>query len=168
MLDKYSGGITDSVKWAFAQYSRARQAIARVYVPTLDLLPDGGIALENVTVATGATSTGQPIQFIEDGYLVGVTCSVQSGTAADLSSTKLALSINGSTDIITAGQQGRAFATFAQLSGSSQDGRTFRLMVPVKASIPYQAYIKYVGTNETVTADMTFWYVGTVTPPLTS
>lgn len=170
-MDQSHGGnaMPDTVSFAFKMFSRARQAVSRMFVPALDLLPDGGVSLEDVNVANGGTvSPGKQVTFIADGYLVGVTGSVQSGTAADYATTKVAILINGSTSIITAGQQGQGYATFGQLFGTAGDGRMFRLMAPIRQSIPYVVYIKYEGANSTVTADLCFWYCNTVSPPLTT
>ena len=169
-MDQSHGGnsLGDSVRFAFAQFSRARQAVARVFVPSLDLYPDGGVSLEDVTVTAAAViSPAKQVTFICDGYLVGISCSVQSGLAADLASTKLALVVNGSTNVITAAQQGQGFATFWQLNQPGGAAGIFRLMAPIRQSLPYSAFIKYEGGQTSVTADLTFWYVNTKTPPLT-
>lgn len=162
-----AGGLPPSVKLAFDMFSRARKAISRVFVPTLDLYADGAITLEDVLVATGATSPAKQVQFIADGYLVAITASVQSGTAADLATTKLAVKINGSTDIFVTGQSGEGFVSFAQLQFASGAGQGLRIMAPIRERIPYAAFIKYEGASGTVTADVTFWYVNTSNPPLT-
>lgn len=159
-------GLPKSVTVAFEMFSRARAAIQRIFVPTLDLYPDGICTIEDVTVATGATSAGQQAKFICDGYLVGVMASVQSGTIADLSTTKIAIVINGSTSIFQTGQQGTGFITFAALEQAGVGG-IFRLMAPIRQSVPYQVFIKYEGAEDTVTADIGLAYVNTSSPPIT-
>jgi hypothetical protein len=148
-------------------FSRARQAISRVFVPGLDLYPDGGVTIPNVTVDQNTTSAGQQAKFICDGYLVAVSASVQSGTAADLATTSLALVINGSTSVFQTGQQGTGFVTFDQIQKVGAAGSGARIMAPIRQSVPYQVFIQYVGGNATVVADVTLWYVNTSSPPIT-
>lgn len=162
-------GLAKTVSVAFQMFSQARQAIARVFTPGLDLYPDGLCTLEDITVTAAApnVSAGQQAKFICDGYLVGVLCSVQSGTAADLSTTKIAIVINGSTSIFQTGQQGTGYVSFQALQAAMNGGGGWRILAPIRQSVPYQVFIKYEGAQTSVTADVALAYVNTSSPPLT-
>jgi hypothetical protein len=160
-------GLKPSVKFAFEMLTRARQAISRVAYPSLYMIPDKGITLNGISVAVNTKTSGLQVKFLSDGFLVGITVSVESGSQADLASTFLAIQVDGSTDLFTAGNGGQGFVSFAQIQQASSSGGIFRFIAPIKQSIPYQVTLKYFGTSETVSCDLTFWNVNTSNPPLT-
>lgn len=158
-------GLPKSVSVAFEMFSRARKAIARCVIPSTDILPDGASTVNAVSVLTTATSPPQQVTFICDGYLVGLTASVRSGSGADEAGTLLAVVINGSTSLFQAAQQGTGYVPFGQLRPNGVGG-FFRIMAPIRQSVPYQVYVQNT-TAGTIVADVTLYYVNTSSPPLT-
>ena len=59
-------GLPAKVSEAFTMFSRARQVIARVFVPSLDLYPDGALTFENAQVVCRCLRSALP-----DGVRVG-------------------------------------------------------------------------------------------------
>jgi hypothetical protein len=160
-------GLKPAVQAAFDAFSRARQAISRVFVPALDLYADGCATVEGVSVNNGGVPTsGSQVSFICDGYLVAITASVETGSAVDLSCLKMAVAVDGQTQLFLSGQNGTGYVSFAQLVGSG--GYERRIMAPIKQIVPWQVFFKNVGSTSAVVVDVSFWYVNRSSPPLTT
>lgn len=164
MIRAGTNAMTRGQNVALEMFGRARRAVQRVFVPALDMYPDGGMTIENVSVLFGTTSPAQPATPICDGFLVGISASVQGGTVANAATTKIAVTINGSTNIFQTGTQGQGFVSIQQLLGSF--GGIFRVMAPMKQAVPYQVYVKNDAAAGTTISDITLWFVDTSSPPL--
>lgn len=168
------GQLAEGTKAILGFFSKAREAISRVTIPGLSVYPDGAATIEDVTVNALTTSAIQPVQFVCGGFIVGVTASISlssantAATDTDYGCMKVAIKINGSTDIFQTGQQGKGFVSFAQLgAGSSGQIGMFRLMAPIVQQVPYQVSFKNVHASVNFTVDLTLWYANTTSPPIT-
>jgi hypothetical protein len=156
--------LAPAVGYAFEMFSKARQNIARIFVPGLDLYPDGAGIVQGLSVAPATTSGGTPLQFICDGYLVGILASVRSGVAADAAAALLRIQVNGSTDLFQLSNGGAGFVSFLQL----QQGPQFRLVAPIRQATPWNIFVQNTyASSTTIVADITFLYCNRSSPPLT-
>jgi hypothetical protein len=161
-----STNIAPVVSEAFEMFARARRAVQRVFVPALDILPDGCTTLNSVAVANGGAATGNnAVSFICDGYLVGISASVETGAAADAASVSMSVAVDGVTALFQTGQGGTGFVPLAQLSGPTGAG-LFRIMAPFRNQTAWQVQFKNVGSTSSVSVDVTFWYCNRSRPPL--
>jgi hypothetical protein len=164
-MSNYQGN-KPSVTEAFTMFARARDAIRRVFIPALDVLPDGASVLSSVAVANGGGATGnQAVSFICDGYIIGVSASVETGSTSDAQSVSVSVAVDGVTQLFQSGNGGTGFVPLAQLSGASGNGM-FRIMAPFKNQVPWQCQFKNVGSTSSVNVDVTFWYCNRSSPPL--
>jgi hypothetical protein len=160
-----ANGIASSVLYAWQQFRKARKAIEPLLVPNTDLYPDGVEVINGLSVGAVATSPAQTMQFLCDGYVVGIFASVRSGAAADAAGTLLRVQVMGNTDLFQLGPGGAGFVSFAQLQNTSPGG--FRIIAPVTAATPWNVYCQNT-TSGQVVADISFAYCNTKTPPIVS
>jgi hypothetical protein len=166
------GQLTQATLALLDRFERSRQAVARVFVPALDVFPDGAATIENVLVNAATTSASQPIQFVCGGWIVGATVSISLSSggalvAADFGCASLAIKINGSTDVFQTGQQAEGFVSFMQLGQGLNGGNgIFRFMAPIVQQVPYQLYFKNTHTTSNYTVSASLWYCNTTSPPI--
>jgi hypothetical protein len=160
-----ANGVPASVAYAWEQFRKARKLISGLLVPTTDLYPDGVEVVNGLSVPTLSTSPAQTMQFLCDGYVVGIFASVRSGAAADIAGTLLRVQVMGNTDLFQLGPGGAGFVSFAQLQNTTPGG--FRIIAPVTAATPWNVYVQNT-TGGQVVADISFAYCNTKTPPIVS
>jgi hypothetical protein len=160
-----ANGIPASVLYAWEQFRKARKLISGLLVPNTDLYPDGVEVVNGLSVVTVSTSPAQTVQFLCDGYVVGIYATVRSGAAADLAGTLLRVQVMGNTDLFQLGPGGAGFMPFAQLQNTAPGG--FRIIAPITAATPWNVYVQNT-TSGTVVADISFAYCNTKTPPIVS
>ena len=86
--------------------------------PSIHPRPLAHVAVAVAVANGGSPTAGQGLSFICDGYLVGISVSVETAVATnleDMNCLKMAVAVDGATQLFLSGQGGTGYVSFAQL-----------------------------------------------------
>jgi hypothetical protein len=138
--------------------------IAPVVLPALDMWPDMGVVLNQVSVAANTTSGALNLTFPTDGFCVAVSATTEDGLASAMAGCLLRVQVDGQDDLFSSGSgNGAGFKSFAQISGQFSQGRwCFRRMF--LQATAWAVFIQNT-TADPVVCDLEFSIVDTRSPP---
>lgn len=145
--------------------AKSAQEVAPIVMPALDMWPDRGVVLNQLSVAAGTTTQAQNVQFPTDGYAVYIAATTEDGLAASMAGMLLRVQVDGRDDLWSSGAgNGSGFKPFSQISGVFSQGMyRFRRMF-VQAT-NWVIFVQNV-TGSNIVVDLEIGIVDTRQPPM--
>lgn len=157
-------GTVDRYKVARDILNQSAADVAPIVMPALDMWPDRGVALNQVSVPAGTTTNSLNLQFPTDGFAVSIAATTEDGLAASMAGVLLRIQIDGRDDLWSSGTgNGAAFKPFSQISGQFSVG-VFRFRRMFLQANAWSIFVQNT-TAVNVVCDIVLGIVDTRNPP---
>jgi len=146
----------DSVaKWII---QRAAEVTSRVMYPLAVLMPDGAVALNNLSAPVGLSQSIN-LTWPTDGMLVAIAGTTQDGLLASMAGVGIQIVVDGQYNLISSGaNQGSSYVPLAQVSGANSTLGRYLVKKEFRQATSWSVFLQN-NTGAAVPVDLRFDYI---------